>query len=69
MTVPWVASATATLDYRPQERASFRLEWRRDAAGGDLFFGGKIAGDGLTTPFVPNRRSQSTVTLGATTWF
>jgi len=69
MTVPWVASATATLDYRPQEQASFRLEWRRDAAGGDLYFGGMVAGDGLSAPFIPNRRSQSTVTLGATTWF
>jgi hypothetical protein len=67
--VPWVASATATLDFRPEERASFRLEWRHDRAGGDLYFGGRVQGDGVSAPFVPNRRAQSTVTLGATTWF
>jgi hypothetical protein len=67
--VPWVASATATAEHRPHERASFRLEWRHDRAGGDLYFGGKVPGDGVAAAYVPNRRSQSTVTLGVTTWF
>ncbi len=66
---PWVASGTATLDLRPHERASVRLEVRHDQAGGAMFFGGTVAGDGAATPFVPNRRQQQTVTLGATTWF
>ncbi len=66
---PWVASGTATVDWRPHPRISLRGEVRHDQAGSDLFFGGDVSGDGLTTPFVPNRRTQDTVTLGATTWF
>lgn len=67
--IPWVASGTATLDFRPHERASFRAEFRRDQADGDAYFGGSVEGDGVTSPFVMNRRSQDTVTLGVTTWF
>lgn len=66
---PWVSSGTATVDVRPHEHVSFRLEYRHDQAGGDMFFGGTVAGDGVATPFVPNRASQDTLTLGATTWF
>lgn len=66
---PWVASGTATLDYRPHERVSFRLELRHDHAGADLYFGGSVVGDGAVTPFVANRVSQDTLTLGATTVF
>jgi hypothetical protein len=66
---PWVSSATATIDFRPHERASFQLELRHDRAGGDSYFGADVPGDGLTTPFEPNRRTQSTLTVGATTWF
>ncbi len=66
---PWVASGTATLDYRPHERVSFRLEYRHDQAGADLYFGGDVRGDGITTPYTPNRAAQDTVTLGATSWF
>jgi hypothetical protein len=65
---PWVGSGTGTLDYRPHERVSFRLEYRHDQAGGDLYFGGAVAGDGGATPFVTNRAAQDTVTIGATTW-
>lgn len=64
----WVGSFTTTLDYRPAERASFRLEFRHDRAASDAFFGGDVAGDGVAVPYVPNRSSQTTVTLGATTW-
>lgn len=67
--VSWVSSGTATVDYRPHERASFRLEYRHDQARGDMFFGGDVAGDGAAVPFVANRASQDTVTAGATTWF
>lgn len=66
--VPWVSSGTLTLDARPHEQASFRLEYRHDQAAGDMFFGGDVEGDGLTVPFAPNRSSQDTVTLGVTTW-
>lgn len=67
--VPWVASGTVTADFRPHERVSLRLEGRHDHAAGNMFFGDKVEGDGGKTPFVPNRRLQNTVTLGATTWF
>ena len=66
---PWVASGTATLDYRPHDRLSARIEFRQDRAQDDIFFRGSVAGDGRATAFVPNRASQSTVTLGVTTWF
>ncbi len=66
---PWVSSGTATIDYRPHERVSFRGEYRHDHAGADMYFGGEVRGDGIATPFVPNRTSQNTLTLGATTWF
>ena len=66
---PWVSSGTATVDYRPHERLSFRIEYRHDHAGADLYFGGNVAGDGSATPFVTNRASQDTVMIGATTWF
>jgi hypothetical protein len=64
-----VSSGTATVDLRPHERVSFRLEYRHDHAGGDMYFGGHVEGDGGATPFVMNRDSQDTLTGGATTWF
>ncbi|MDC3958373.1 porin [Polyangium jinanense] len=67
--VSWVASGTATADFRPHERASFRLEYRHDHAAGNMYFGGAVPGNGVDAPFVPNRPAQDTVTLGATTWF
>jgi hypothetical protein len=65
----WVASGTATIDYRPAEQVSFRLEYRHDHAAGDVYFGGAVSGDGLATPYVANRSSQDTLTLGVTAWF
>lgn len=62
--VAWVASGTATVDYRPHARVSFRLEYRHDQAAGEMFFG-REAPD----PMTPGRRSQDTVTAGLTTWF
>lgn len=64
--VPWVASATVTADLRPHPRASLRLELRHDRADGDLFFGGATTADGNA---IADRDSQTTATLGATTWF
>lgn len=66
---PWVNSGTVTLEYRPHDRVSFRFEHRHDHAGADTYFGGAVVGDGGATPFVMNRASQDTVTIGATTWF
>lgn len=65
----WIASGTATLAVQPVDGLSVRLEYRHDQAEGDVFFGGTVDGDGTTTPYVPNRRAQDTITLGATAWF
>jgi hypothetical protein len=67
--VPRVASATATIDYRPQEHISFRAEYRHDNADGDMYFGDDVTGDGVTTPYLFNRSTQNTITLGAVAWF
>ena len=65
----WVAEATATLAYQPVDGVSIRLEYRHDQADSDVFFGGSLSGDGVTAPYVFNRKSQDTATLGATAWF
>ncbi|MFN0060912.1 MAG: outer membrane beta-barrel protein [Myxococcaceae bacterium] len=64
----WVTSQTATLDYRPHNRVSFRIEYRHDHAAGPQYFGGvvPVALDGVT--FVGNRRGQDSLTLGVTGW-
>jgi hypothetical protein len=67
--VEWVASPTLTLDLRPIDHVCARLELRHDQAASDLYFGGAVTGDGVTSPYVPNRPSQDTLTLGMTTWF
>lgn len=67
--VPVVGAATATLEARPHERVSFRLEYRHDHASAELYFRGNVAGDGSINPWVPTSRSQDTLTLGATSWF
>lgn len=55
-----VSSATFTLDARPRETFSMRLEYRHDSGSGPLYFGR----DGQ-----PDRDRQDTVTLGMTAWF
>ena len=66
----WVTSGTATLDARPHDNVSIRLEYRRDQADQALYFRSAVTGDGsAANPFVTNARSQDTLTLGATTWF
>jgi hypothetical protein len=59
---------TATLDFRPAERVSVRLEARHDGASRPLFFEGDVRRDGAGAP-IPTARGQTTVTVGATTWF
>jgi hypothetical protein len=67
----WVSSQTATIDVRPTEdHLSVRLEYRHDMAAGPTYFRGVVVGDGSTAnPFLPNGRSQDTLTVGATAWF
>jgi hypothetical protein len=63
----WVSSRTATLDYRPHERVSFRLEYRNDRAAAETYFGGEVIND-TGGRAIPNRRFQDTLTLGVTSW-
>jgi hypothetical protein len=65
----WVAEATATLAYQPADGVSIRFEVRHDQAQSDAFFGGTVAGDGVATPYVFNRRTQDTAMLGVTARF
>ena len=64
----WVSSGTLTVDVRPVEFISFRLEVRHDHAGSDLYYGGQVLSD-ATGAFLANRASQDTLTLGATAGF
>ncbi|MFT3925845.1 MAG: outer membrane beta-barrel protein [Myxococcales bacterium] len=66
--VTWLAEGTGTLDYRPHEQISFRLEYRHDQASGRMYFGGAV-GETPDGAYVPNRRAQNTVTIGGTAWF
>lgn len=65
----WVAEGTATLAYQPADNLSVRLEYRHDQAQANAFFGGTVAGDGVANPYMFNRKSQDTATLGVTAWF
>ncbi len=66
----WVGSGTATLDLRPHDQISIRLEYRHDEAESPLYFKGEIAGDGGSRgPFMANAKRQDTLLLGATAWF
>ena len=60
----WVSSSTLTLDYRPAETISFRLEGRSDHAASNMYFRGRVPSDGSA-----NARHGETLTLGLTAWF
>lgn len=64
----WVASGTGTLDLRPADTLSIRLEGRYDASEAPLYFQGEVASDS-GGEFIPDARQQATVTVGATAWF
>jgi len=64
----WVASQTATFDARPNANMSVRLEVRHDQSEAPIYFAGDVATDALGD-YVPNARSQTTVTVGAVAWF
>ena len=68
--VEWVSSATLTLDVRPHENLSVRLEGRHDVADEPLFFASDVSGAGVAgAPYLVNARTQTTLLLGATAWF
>jgi hypothetical protein len=65
----WVTSQTATVDVRPHDHVSFRLEYRHDQGDAEMFFRGDVEGDGITTPYVADETAQDTITLGVTAWY
>lgn len=56
-----VRSLTATLDTRPADHLSARLEFRHDSALDPIYFKGASA--------APSAKSQTTLTFGLTAWF
>ena len=56
-----VRSLTATLDARPTDHMSMRLEFRHDAAADPIYYKGANS--------APSAKSQSTLTFGLTAWF
>ncbi len=67
--VSWVASATATLDFRLLDHLSLMLEARHDHAADRLFLASGPTAEG-PAPLLPTRsRTQQTLTLGVTAWF
>ncbi|MBI5534384.1 MAG: porin [Deltaproteobacteria bacterium] len=65
-----VVSGTATVDVRPQDHLSVRLEYRHDQGATPLYFRGEVLGSGsASNPYEPNSHSQDTILLGATAWF
>ena len=64
-----VASGTVTLDARPAEHLSLRLEYRHDEADGEVFYAGQVARDAVTDEDLPTARTQDTLLLGLTAWF
>jgi len=65
----WVTSGTLTLDGRPHDHVSLRVEYRHDQASDAMYFEGDVKGDGVKTPFVPNAKAQNTITAAAIAWF
>jgi len=63
------STATATVDVRPHDNLSVRLEYRHDQADGDIYFRGDVPRDAVTKADVPNAHQQDTLTLGATAWY
>lgn len=58
-----VASQTLTCELRPRDDASFRLEYRHDAANAPLYFEGSVPVD-ASGAAVPNAETQDTLTAG-----
>jgi hypothetical protein len=63
----WVSSGTGTIEVRPQDHLSVRLEYRHDQADGDIYFKRGVTTD-ASGAFVPNANAQDTVTFGVVGW-
>jgi hypothetical protein len=63
-----VGSGTVTLDARPHDNISLRLEYRHDESDGAVFHRGDVmqSTDGA---YIANARGQDTLLLGMTTWY
>jgi hypothetical protein len=64
----WVSSQTATVDFRPHDQVSVRLEYRHDEAVDSMFFEGAVATDAMGA-FVADAERQDTITAGMVAWF
>lgn len=65
-----VGSGTLTLDARPHDHVSFRLEYRHDRADGASFVSSTSRADPLRPGgFVPDASEQNSFLLGMTAWF
>lgn len=64
-----VASATLTIDLRPADHLSLRLEGRHDDANAPMFFAGPVPTDPVTGADVPTAARQDTLTAAAIAWF
>lgn len=65
---PFVAEFTSTIDFRPHENLSLRIEYRHDVAGNRIY--GML--DPTSTPTAPRSTTadyQNTLTFGATAWY
>ena len=65
----WVSSGTFTVEGKPHDNVSLRLEYRHDQAATDIYFAGQVKGDGDKVAYVPNAHAQNTISIGATAWF
>jgi len=65
----WVSSATATVELRPQDNLSLRLEYRHDEAEAAMFFRGAIETNPRDGSALANASRQDTLLLGAVAWF
>lgn len=64
-----VSSATASLELRPAETLSLRLEYRHDSASEPIYYDEQVLVYRPPDPFPGTRPSQDTLTFGATAWF
>jgi hypothetical protein len=64
----WISSQTGTIDVRPNDNMSVRLEYRHDQSELPIFFAGNVKTDAGGN-YTPNARAQNTITVGAVAWF
>lgn len=64
-----VTSGTFTLDARPADNISIRLEYRHDRGDANMYFKNDVPTDATTGAYVMNAKQQNTLLLGIVTWF